>query len=144
MANAKRSVMAGAERCLRVPILRVRVREPHATSVRMPSLRELTKGARQNNADIPQTARFSICSFRSVHTDCCSGERGARPLAGAVDGDFAEWNCCGGIASGCAGGRANTGTRRECRGCGDRGERDDGCCGADDERHRRRFVCDRL
>jgi len=36
------------------------------------------------------------------------------------------------------------GARRERGGCGDRHERDDGCCGADDEWHRRGFVRDCL
>src|SRR5260370_17968995 len=76
-----------------------------------------------------------------------NGERGdgAGAIAGAVDGDFARRDCGRRITAGGAGRRADSRTRRKCRGRGDRYQRSDGLGRADDERNRRggifRWVC---
>src|SRR5258706_15024089 len=46
-------------------------------------------------------------------TECCTG-----PLAGAVDGDFAKWDCGGGVATGGAGGRGGSWSRASIGGGG--------------------------
>ena len=50
----------------------------------------------------------------------------AGPQPGAVDGDFEEWDCGGGVAAGGTSGSTNSGERWERGGRSDRDERDDG------------------
>ena len=87
-----------------------------------------------------------LVTFRFISCASCLFSRWprARPLADALDGGFAQWHRCSRIAAGVPGWRADSGERRQRRGCGHRYQRRNGRRRAHDERHRRRFIRDCL